>query len=84
MNDGSLSQEPEMELERRATEEAGPISSKRVRLDMNDDNDVQSEGRSKKRRRGQASEPQSEVAPTGGSGGGIQGDDFFATGSDDE
>lgn len=83
MTDGSLSQEPEMELERRATEEAGSTSSKRVRLDMNEDKNVQSEGRGKKRRRGQASEPQSEVAPTGGSGG-IQGDDFFATGSDDE
>lgn len=83
MNEGSLSQEPELELERRATEEAGSTSTKRLRLDMDESKSMQSESRGKKRRRGQANEHPSELVPKGGSGG-IEGDDFFATGSDGE
>ncbi|PWN23811.1 hypothetical protein BCV69DRAFT_254515 [Microstroma glucosiphilum] len=83
MNDGSLSQEPEMELERRASEETSNSVTKRLRLDMNESKDAESEVREKKRKRGQAGALQSGMVPAGGSGG-IEGDDFFATGSDDE
>ncbi|PWN30509.1 hypothetical protein BDZ90DRAFT_229524 [Jaminaea rosea] len=77
MERGELSTEPEVELDRRAGDEA---PAKRARLDLDSDRKKSQSGRqaTKKANKAEEEEEKSDA------GGGIDGDDFFASDSDGE